>query len=280
MSPLISTSELDDNRADSSLVILDASFYLPTEAKDARKIFDESHIPGAEFFDIDAIADRTCLLPHMLPQAEQFASIVESLGVLKSSRIVVYDQRGLFSAARAWWMFKVFGHDNVQVLDGGLPKWCREGREVIADSAVPRPSGPFVAQKQAALIRNRTEIQSNLVSRFEIVVDARSPERFSGSVPEPRPGMRVGHVPDAISLPFTELLEGDGTMRQPDALEALFLARGLNSQSRIITMCGSGVTAAVITLGLAVVGWPIGALYDGSWAEWGSAPDTPIEVVP
>lgn len=277
MDALISTSALDEQRNDPFLIIFDASFYLPTETQSAADLFLATHIPGAVFLDIDMISDRISTLPHMVPPAAEFATMVEALGVSDQSRIVIYDQRGLFSAARAWWLFTLFGHDAVQVLNGGLPKWCAEGRATASGAANPRPAGQFTPHLRAELIRDRTAIELNLRTQTEIVLDARAAGRFSGAVAEPRPGMRGGHIPGAVSLPFTELLCTDGTMLSEDALRHLFAARGISSESRPITMCGSGVTGAVLSLGLVCAGLPIGSLYDGSWAEWGGAPDTLIE---
>jgi thiosulfate/3-mercaptopyruvate sulfurtransferase len=257
--------------------LLDATYYLPNEAKDAASLFLAAHLPGARFFDIDKTVDPTSTLPHMLPTPEIFAAAVAALGISNADHVVVYDQRGLFSAARLWWMFRVFGHDNVSVLDGGLPGWGEAGGAVESGAPSPATPGTFHAGFHPELVRSLEQMKANLQNRAELVLDARAAGRFDGSVPEPRPGMRSGHIPGAKSLPFTELLQ-DGKMLPPAILRAKFAGLGVTPERRIVTSCGSGVTAAVLSLGLAVAGLPQGALYDGSWSEWGGRDDTPIEV--
>lgn len=275
-SPLISTNELAASLDDPTLVLLDSSFYLPTEPQNAAGLFAETHLPGAAFFDIERIADMDSPLPHMLPDEAGFATAVEALGISDGSRVVIYDQRGLFSAARGWWMFRAFSHPNVFVLDGGLPKWRAEGRMLETGQIRPRPKGHFTPKFDRTLVRDRAAIEANIASMTETVLDARAAARYSAAVPEPRPGMRGGHVPGARSVPFSTLLGADGTMLPPEDLRTRFAAVGIDRSSRPVTMCGSGVTAAVVTLGLVCAGLPMGALYDGSWADWGAAADTPI----
>ncbi len=278
--PLVSTGWLAEHLEAPDVRVADASYYLPGEGLNPRAEYEAHHIPGAVFFDIDDIADSDNPLPHMLPSPEKFSSRVRKLGLGDGVRIVVYDQRGLYSAPRAWWMFRLFGHDDVAVLDGGLPKWLREGRPVQED-AVQAEERHFTARMNTLMVRDKAQLLANLESRREQVLDARSAARFAAREPEPRPGTRGGHIPGSLNLPFLELLDPETrTMLPPAALKERFRAAGLDLSRPVVTTCGSGVTAAVLALGLHLVGHRDVAVYDGSWAEWGLPGDTPVESGP
>jgi thiosulfate/3-mercaptopyruvate sulfurtransferase len=279
-SPLISTDELAAALPDPNIILFDATKYLPTDGLDGANEFRRAHIPGAHYFDVDHIADDATLLPHMVPTPGRFEALIGAMGVTNSSLVVFYDQKGIYSAPRGWWLFTLFGHGQnqgrVAVLDGGLPKWQREGRSVTAaPSPAPTPT-TYRADFRATRLRGLGDILENLETGHELVVDARAESRFRATAPEPRPGVRGGHIPGSANLPFSNLLSIDGTMLPPDAVRARFQAAGVDGTRPIITSCGTGLTAAVLTLGLVVAGLPQGALYDGSWTEWGSRTDTPV----
>jgi len=277
-SPLVTTEWLAEHLKAPDVRVVDASYYMPQEGLSGRTEFELQHIPGAVFFDIDEIAESDSDLPHMLPAPEKFSSKVRKLGLGDGVRIVAYDQRGLFSAARVWWTFRYFGHSDVAVLDGGLPKWLAEGRRV-EDGPGHAEARHFTARMNSFMLRDKDQILRNLPTRREQVLDARSRGRFEGSDAEPRPGLRPGHIPGSLSLPYTDLIERESqTLRGVEELRARFETAGVDMKRPVVTTCGSGVTAAILSLGLHMAGHKDVALYDGSWSEWGLPGETPIDT--
>ena len=274
---LVSTDWLAAHLEDPDLRVLDASYYLPGAGRDAKAEYAEGHIPGARFFDIDEIADARSALPHMAAPVEKFMSRMRAMGVGDGHQVVVYDGAGIFSAARVWWNFRLMGKTDVAVLDGGLPKWRAEGRE-IEDMAPIIRDRHITVQRQAHLVKDVTQVASASKLGDWQIVDARSPGRFRGEEPEPRAGMRAGHIPGSKNVHYASLLNADGTMKGLDALRQVFEAAGVDIGKRTITTCGSGVTAAIVMLALHRLGNMDVSLYDGSWSEWGQFEQLKVET--
>ena len=265
---LVSTNWLKQNLKQPDLRVLDTSWHLPTENRDPVSEFALGHIPTARFFDIDDISDHRSALPHMVPPVEKFMSRVRALGVGDGHQIVVYDSKGLFSAARVWWLFRMMGHDKIAVLDGGLPKWVADGNPLDKAKPVIRDRHMTV-QPQPHMVRDVTQVAYASKLLDHEIIDARAAARFRGEAPEPRQGLRAGHIPGSKNLPFTQLLNGDHTMKTTAEMADEFQKAGVNLSKPVITTCGSGVTAAVLSLALERMGKIDHALYDGSWTEWG-----------
>lgn len=275
--PIVGTAWLAEHLGEPDLVVVDASWYLAAMQRDPRVEFLAGHIPGAVFWDIDALSDRHSSLPHMLPDPGTLAEGIGGLGIANTDRVVVYDGSGTnLSAARVWWMLRVAGHDAVSVLDGGIGKWRAEGRRLESGESA-RPTRSFRVQWRPELVRSLPEVEHIVGNRSAQLLDARSSGRFSGIEPEPRPGIRSGHIPGARSLPYPELVSPDGTLRPKAELAKRFQAAGIDLDRPVVTSCGSGVTACALVLGLHVLGKTDYAVYDGSWTEWGAPDGPPVE---
>ena len=278
--PLVSTDWLAERIGRPDLKILDGSWHMPAQNRDAKAEFAAARIPGARFFDIDAIADTASPLPHMLPAPADFGAAVGALGIGNEDDVVIYDSVGIFAAPRVWWTFRAFGHSRVAVLDGGLPKWRRENRplETGPVAGAPTPKN-FRASPRDKLVRGAAAMRDNIGSQKELVLDARSEGRFKGVEPEPRAGLKGGHIPRSRNLPFQALIDGaSGTMKPAEDLRAIFANAGVTAKQRVTASCGSGLTAAILAFGLYLTGRDDVAVYDGSWSEWGALPDAPIET--
>ena len=274
---LVSVDWLLEHLDDSNLIVLDASYHLPTAKRDPDAEFVQQHIPGALRFDIDEISDHNAALPHMLPTTYRFDEAMQDLGVGAGMKGIVYDTLGLFSAARAWWMFRYFGHDNVAILDGGLPAWLGAGQTVESGRGrVIPPPHPFKSQVHLNWVVDAQDLLENINSNEYLVLDARAKSRFRGEAAEPRPGMRAGHIPGSANVPFSDLLDAEsGFFQSSEAVRERLAEAGVDHRS-VVVSCGSGVTACILALGLELAGLPEPKLYDGSWSEWGSCDGFPI----
>jgi thiosulfate/3-mercaptopyruvate sulfurtransferase len=277
---LVQTAWLAERLDAPDIVVLDASLHLPTTGRNAKAEYLAAHIPGALFFDIDDIADETNPLPHMLPPTVKFASRVKKMGVGDGARVVVYDTEGLYSAARAWWMFRIMGHNDVAVLNGGLKKWKAEGRALEDGEPTRRTPRHFTPRFHAELVRDAAEVKALIGSTAAQIVDARSAGRFEGRDADPRPGLRQGHIPGSRNVPYATLLNADGTLKPAAELAAVFAKAGVELERPVVATCGSGVTAGIVALALAVLGRPDAAVYDGSWVEWGADASLPLAAGP
>ena len=274
MHDLVSSEWLAGALGAPDLMVFDATKYLPNEPFDGLTKYREAHIPGARFFDIDVVADPDTTLPHMAPTAGRFARLMGELGISNTTRVIFYDQKGLQSSARGWWLMKLFGHEKAAVLDGGLPKWLAEGRATESGDAKQAAPTSYTPDFRAELLKGIGDVKRIIADGSALILDARAKGRFDGTAPEPRPGLPSGHMPGAKSVPFNELLNADFTMKDAATLRARFAAAGADGTTPIVTSCGTGVTACILALGLKQAGLGDAAIYDGSWTEWAGRPET------
>jgi thiosulfate/3-mercaptopyruvate sulfurtransferase len=277
MHDLVSTEWLASALGAPDLMVFDATKYLPNEPFDGLTKYREAHIPGARFFDIDVVADPDTNLPHMAPTAGRFARLMGEMGISNATRVIFYDQKGLQSSARGWWLMKLFGHEKAAVLDGGLPKWLAEGRATESGDAKQAAPATYTPDFRADLVKGIGDVKRIIADGGALILDARAKGRFDGTAPEPRPGLPSGHMPGAKSVPFNELLNADFTMKDAASLRARFAAAGADGTKPIVTSCGTGVTACILALGLKQAGLGDAAIYDGSWTEWAGRPETQKE---
>jgi thiosulfate/3-mercaptopyruvate sulfurtransferase len=275
---LVDTAWVADHLDDPAVRIVDGSWHLPPTGRNGKDEYGEAHIPGAVYFDIDAISDPDSSLPHMMPTAEAFAAAVSDMGIGNDHRVIVYDADGLFSAPRVWWMFRAMGHDNVALMTGGFRAWQSAGHKVTGEIPSP-PAASFKARLNSGMVRSKSQMRTNMDSGAELVLDARAANRFAGTEPEMRPGVQPGHIPGSGNLPYSEIVDAaSGSFKSADDLRIAFDAQGATGTQTVTTTCGSGVTACILGLGMHLIGRDDWAVYDGSWTEWGGSDDTPKEA--